>query len=46
MEPDADNPDAGMWKLCPDSALSSDDSTEGNGSFASSTSGGGGVSAF
>ena len=42
------SPEAGMWKFCPDPALSIDDSTDGNGSgsFGPSGSGGGGVKAF
>jgi hypothetical protein len=42
------SPDAGIWKFCPDPALSIEDSTDGkgSGSFGPSGSGGGGVRAF
>ena len=45
-EPDVDKPEPGMWKFCPEMELSIDDSTDGNGSFASRTCGDGGVRAF
>lgn len=46
VEPDTDRPEVEIWKFCPEMTLSTDDSTEGKGSFASRPPGGGGVKAF